>query len=204
MTRKHLNLYFGGVLLFVFQTGCVSTGMWSGYSKTTMVRVQHTRNYAPIGSKDFLVEDKNISIKYEPDIVEAGNNIQITNKSNKPVKIIWDDSVYISPSNTTEKIFHAGVKLIDRAQSQPSSIIPPTSMIQDTIIPINSANFGSTGWEYIPLCGIKSLAMHTLDDEQCLNKEFSFFITYESEGKRNNLSYKYKYISKEPINSIKK
>lgn len=188
-------------LTSLIQIGCAS--MSGPYSQTTMVQIQHKRNYEPIEAKEFLAEDKYISIKYTPDIVEAGISVQINNKSPKVVKIIWDESAYISPDKQSQKIFHSGIKIADRSLPQPVSVIPPQGMIQDSLLPINSVTWDAGGWRYSPLCGVRSLVQHTLDDSLCVNSAFSFFITYEVDGKKNNLTLKYKFIGKEALEKKK-
>ena len=171
----------------------------SPYSKTTMVQIKDKRNFAPVDAKDFLLEDKNIILKYVPDIVEAGIDLQFTNKSSKPVKIIWDESAFISPENKSQKIFHSGVKIIDRTQAQTPTVIPQLGALDDMMIPVDNVNWEYDTWSYKPLCGVRSIYTHELDDSGCINQTFGFYLTYELEGKKNSLTLKYKYLSKEAL-----
>jgi hypothetical protein len=182
---------------FVLQ-GCMTTG---DYNQRTWVRVEHKRTYEPIGTKSFSVEDANLSIIYVPDIVDAGVSLSFINKTEKPIKIIWDESAYISPANTSNRVFHAGIKITDRMQSNPPSLIPPKGNIEDIITPVEGVDWSSTlnKWEYYPLCGERSVYLHTLDDSKCVNQIFGFYITYEVDGKKAHLNLKYKYIGKELI-----
>lgn len=192
-----MNQFKNYILLaaLALSVGCVT----SPYSSTTMVQIKDKRNYEPINAKGFEVEDKNLLITYKPDIVEAGISLQFKNKTEKPVKIIWDESSYISPDNKSQKIFHSGVKIIDRTNSQPPTLIPPQGAADDTIVPTDSVSWELDAWRYSPLCGTRSIYTHELDDSLCLNKTFGFYITYEVEGKKTGLNLKYKFASKEPL-----
>lgn len=43
--------------------------------------------------------------------------------------------------------------------------------------------------------------MHTLDDSKCIGQVFGYFVTYEINGQKKNLTLKFKYISKTPISN---
>lgn len=180
---------------FLLASGCAV----SPYSKTTMVQIKDKRNFTPVEAKDFSLEDKNITIKYVPDIVEAGIDIQFINKSSKPVKIIWDESAYISSENKSQKIFHSGVKIIDRTQAQTPTVIPPLGVLDDMVLPVDNVSWEYDTWSYKPLCGVRSIYTHELDDSGCINQTFGFYLTYELEGKKHSLTIKYKYVSKVPL-----
>lgn len=196
---KKFNLYMS----IMFLAGCLAmltTGCATGpYNATTLIQIKDIRNYEPVNAKGFEVEDKNLLIKYVPDIVDAGISLQFKNKSQKPIKIIWDEMSYISADNNSQKIFHSGVKIIDRSQSQSPTTIPPQANLDDTVIPIDSVSWELDNWHYKPLCGTRSIYTHELDDSMCINQTFGFYLTYEIEGKKHSLTLKYKYLSKEPL-----
>ena len=183
------------LIVGILALGCAT----APYSSTTMVQIKDKRNYEPVGAKSFEVEDKNLLIKYVPDIVEAGISLQFKSKSEKPIKIIWDEMSYISADNKSQRIFHSGVKIIDRAQSQPPTSIPPQASLDDTVVPVENVNWELDNWRYKPLCGVRSIYTHELDDSMCMGQTFGLFVTYEVDGKKNSLTLKYKFVSKEPI-----
>ncbi len=55
--------------------------------------------------------------------------ITVTNKTKAPIKIIWDQSNYISTSGESEGIFIDGTKFISHDQPTPPSMIAPSSFI---------------------------------------------------------------------------
>lgn len=186
-------------VLTLLIVGCALPG---NYNNRTIVAVKHSRIYEPVGAKEHKYEDKNIIITYTPDIVDAGNEFQFINKTNEVLKIIWDESLYLDPSGQSTRVFHAGVKIADRDQSQVPSIIPPKGALNDFIasnsnITFTAGDYG--GWVYVPICGARNSFTHDLDDSQCLGKIFGYMITYESAGKKKNVTLKFKYVSKKPL-----
>ncbi len=183
------------ILVMLTLTSCAS---FNDYTPRTFVRTEHKRNYQPVDSKEFKVEDKNLVVTYQPDTSDAGTSFQFQNKTNSVIKILWDETVYLSPDGLSQKVFHSGVKIADRDQSLPPSILPPKSSFNDDILPTGNVRWVASGWSYDPLCGTRANVTHMLQDDACLGQVFGYFITYEIDGKKKNLTAKFKYISKEP------
>ncbi len=180
-------------------TACASMG---AYNARTYAQIRHKRTYEPVNAKEFKVEDSNLIAEYTPDILDAGTSFQFTNKTNKVIKIIWDETAYLAPSGQSERIFHAGVKLIDRGQSQPPTVIPPRGHLLDDLIPIANVEPGSgqfAAWRYNTMCGTQSLPTRELQDAECIGKIFGYFLTYEIDGKKKNMTAQFRFVSKEPL-----
>lgn len=191
---------FGLLALIVFFGSCAS--LYEGYTTRSLVKVSgEKRVYEPIGTKSFELNTSNLRVAYTPDIAESGNSFEFVNKSNKPIKIIWDESSFVHPGGDSEKVFHSGVKLKNRSGSQPPSIIPPGAKLTDVVIPASKVEFKDYGaygarWEYAPLCGTKGTTSHRLDDASCIGKTFAYFFTYQVGEKKKTVNLKFKYVSK--------
>lgn len=179
------------------------------FNARTQTRISHVRKYVPVDSKEFKFEDKNIVVTYLPNTIDAGTSFHFQNKTDSPVKIIWDETTYIEPNGQSSKVFYSGVKIDDRNSSLPASLIPPKASLADDILPTAAVFWGSYGWSYIPLCGsvdnvpkmnglIMKVPSYEISDDECLGKVFGYFITYEVDGKKHNFTIKFKFISKEP------
>jgi hypothetical protein len=77
-------------------------------------------------------------------ILEKAIAVNIENKSDIPIQIVWDKTNYIHGSEA-KKVMHTGVKYADRNQSQPNTIIPPGTRIQEEIVPTENVSFYSGG-----------------------------------------------------------
>ncbi len=182
-----------GLLLL---TSCAS--MYEDYQGRTFVREDKLREYKPIDAKAYGIEDKNLSISYVPDIVDSGVAFTFKNKTDKAIKIIWDETVYISPLGSSEAVHHTGVTIADRSNTKPPTVIPPKATHNDEIIVNSLVQFTGESWAYTPICGSRSVYDHSLDDQGCVNKVFGFYVTYEIDGKKNALTVKYEYLGSKP------
>lgn len=119
--------------------GCAST--W--YGKGNYYKYSYTM--IKPASADMKFEDANISIKFF--ISGKAVNFNLFNKTNKPIKVIWDNTSIVK-FGEAKKTMHAGVKYIDRSEHQPPTIIPANSYIEDLLIPIDNIWYSSfNGWQ---------------------------------------------------------
>ncbi len=77
---------------------------------------------------DFSINEKDISFRLE-------------NKTEKAIKIIWDETVYIR-GNSPQKIIHNGVNCRKKNEPQLPTIIPAKTFIIDRVVPTDN-----TYWE---------------------------------------------------------
>ena len=160
----------------------------------------------PIKIKEFALdsitqsyEDSNIKIVWQ----YAGSQIgfELTNKLDKTIKVLWDEAAFISVSNETEKIFHKGIKYIDRENSQSPTAIYKGTTLSDLFSPTSYTSYTSGqygGWNSRPLIPAvtsrwngkaafdESLVGRTLKvvlpikvDEETLEYMFSFRTTFQ-------------------------
>lgn len=157
------------------------------------------RDYTAINAKDFKYEDKNIVFTYVPTSYGSSVPISIQNKSDKAVKILWDETTFINQSGQSEKVIHEGVRLLERNSSTPPSIVPPHANIQDAITPTSKIEWSGSNWQQSVICGDEGEVFNGMlhNDEHCLNQTFGLFITYEIEGKKNSFGIKYKLTKRE-------
>jgi hypothetical protein len=155
------------------------------------------RKYEPIEPTQTKIEDKAYTISYTPDSIDSGVAFRFQNKSNEPIKIIWDECAFIDADGKSEKIFHGGVKIADKSSSLPPTMIPPQAEHQDTIIPSSRVTW-SRGWNYEPICGFVDYTAEEIADLLCVGKTMGFMITLEVKGKKIHKTLKYKLASREP------
>jgi hypothetical protein len=86
--------------------------------------------------------DSNASNKY---IGPKSFSINIKNKTNNLMKIVWDNSA-ISINGSSEIVFHDGVKYSDRSNSKPSTIVIPGGQHIDGIFPAGYTSFTGGIW----------------------------------------------------------
>jgi hypothetical protein len=147
--------------LYLLLTSC-STGykyMVSLSDITTSDNVQITN---PIKIVPQVISDKtyneykdnNIEISWY--VSQDAFNFKLYNRSNDPIKLPWDEVTFIQPNGETGRTMHNGVRYIKRNESQPASIIPSKSTLNDFIIPTDKVYFSinyysESAWKKVPL-----------------------------------------------------
>ena len=115
---------------------------------------------APAGMPDVLIdtlqssyEDGILSVKWKYGLTQIG--FELSNKSEKTIRIIWDDAAFIGIDGETNKVFHKGVKFVDRTNPQPPTAIYRNSVLSDLVSPSSYTKYESGpysgGWVSDPL-----------------------------------------------------
>ena len=184
--------------ILVFSTVAIAGCALGPMDPQTRV-IKEKRIYQPVDSNGYDQKNKEIEITYEPSIDSAGLSVDIKNLTSKPMKIVWDETALLDPTGQSVRIFHNGVVIKDRSNPQPPSVILPNGHIADQLVPVSSPHFVVTDytadWLYYPICGERELVSGKLDEKDCRDKTFGFFITYEIGGKKKIIQGKFKYIS---------
>jgi len=66
---------------------------------------------------------------------------------------MWDEAVYVNVNGESQKVFHSGVKFIDRNNSQPPTIVVKGASISDVVIPtdnvyyVKPSQYSAGGWQ---------------------------------------------------------
>lgn len=81
-------------------------------------------------------------------------SFELTNNSDHTLKLIWDDAAFISIDNESSRIFHKGIKYIDRENPLPPTSLYKKTTLSDLIAPTSyikyiSGQYG--GWQSSPL-----------------------------------------------------
>ncbi|MEN9907929.1 MAG: hypothetical protein RLZZ540_1070 [Bacteroidota bacterium] len=146
-------------ILFLCSLTCFSQkkdkreGVYSAYLSS--VDVPKEMKKGVIDSLSSIYEDDLIKIDWGYAISQI--EFELKNKSDQTLKIIWDDAAFISISNESGRIFHKGIKYIDRENSQPSTSVYKGTILSDLVLPTSFAylvpgQYG--GWRSLPLIPI--------------------------------------------------
>jgi len=83
--------------------------------------------------KDLTYEDKYIRIVFDYDGMYM--NFSLFNKTESPIEIDFNRISYIDVGGKGHKVFHSGVRYINRNAPQAPLIVPPKSSVEDVIVP---------------------------------------------------------------------
>jgi len=96
-----------------------------------------------------VFEDEIVKILWEPTV--SRTHFILTNKTNHPIKIIWDKVILIDSEGISHKVTHTGVESIDLYSVEAPTIIPGKGSITDVIVSLDHIyyNAGSSSGKYI-------------------------------------------------------
>lgn len=101
-------------------------------------------NGEPISGMSYIDDIIAVDWSY---VIKSKLNFKLKNNTKSTIRIIWDDAAYVNVSGSTDRVMHAGVKYINRNESQPPSLIPSGAFIEDAIIPTSVVAFNAySGW----------------------------------------------------------
>lgn len=136
-----------GEILYILGAVALSTLMFWGSSLALQKSIGKPADYkgttykltSPAPLVPSVYEDDVIKIEFTDSWSMVGFSLK--NKSNKLLRVLWDDSSFISTSKTVQKVAHAGIKYLSRDQPQPPTAIPPQTLLQDFVVPINNISW---------------------------------------------------------------
>lgn len=99
-------------------------------------------------------EDESIKVVWSYGITRL--DFTLKNKTEETLKLNWDDAAFIAMNNETIKVFHKGVKYIDRSNSQSPTSIYKGSILSDLVAPTTYTFYSSllSNWTSTPLIGL--------------------------------------------------
>jgi hypothetical protein len=129
-------------------------GIYSAYLYSVEVPKDFTKG--TIDSLLSIYEDSIIKIDW--DYASTQICFELTNKSDQTLKIIWDEASFISLENESSRVFHSGVKYINRENPQPSTSVYKKTILSDLIAPTSYTRYVSGqygGWRSDPLIPVQ-------------------------------------------------
>ena len=127
--KKILGLF---VLLSISLVGCISIAQLKGNTYS----YSHKLTGENITDKTY--EDNDLKITFTVGTKDI--DFEIYNKTDKSVKIIWDETSFI-PYGEGKKVMHKGVKYTDRDAAQVPTSIPSKTSWSDIIVPTDNVYF---------------------------------------------------------------
>jgi len=147
--------------------------------------------------KNYVFEDEMVKIAWLLTPGKIGFILQ--NKTEHPVRIIWDEAAYVDENGETHRVMHSGVKYINRDQSQPPSVVVQNGKLSEVIIPTDYISYVS-GWSEQPLFPTGDMGeLEKLKESSrvYIGKTFQVLLPIQIEGKTNDYVFIFK------INDIK-
>ncbi len=127
--KKILGVF---VLLAITLVGCISIAQLRGNTYS------YSHKLTGENITDNTYEDNDLKIKFTVGTKEV--DFEIYNKTDKSVKIIWDETSFI-PYGEGKKVMHKGVKYTDRDAAQVPTSIPSKTSWSDLVVPTDNVYY---------------------------------------------------------------
>jgi hypothetical protein len=101
----------------------------------------------PAPNKDLLFQDGFIDAAFV--VTKKQIAFGIWNKTDNPIKLDWNQVSFIDINGDSHKVIHEGVKYMDKNNSMPPSVIPPTAKLKDIVFPTDYISYSAGqygGW----------------------------------------------------------
>ncbi len=194
--RKKLGylflLIFIGTLLLLL-SGCIPQRAYYLFNLESVQRPEEVISKYGIGSLENLTfEDSLCRIVFSPQ--ERGIGFELTNKLNRTIKIIWDEAAYVDQYKSSHRVLHLGTRFINIDSPQPISSVPVGAKLDDLIVPVEYAEWKTSGWEIRPLFLERSNFVSKLKNViSSLNgNSVSVFLSLEIGGETNEYLFTFK------------
>ncbi len=127
-----------------------------------------------------------IPVQYMSDNQEFG--FALVNKTNRVIKVNWDDLSWISPDGTSSRVIHRGINFANTNAPQVPTVIPPGANIKDILIPEGNIFLVPDG----PVAGWHFRLLFPVDYLQWDGREFSVYFPLEINGSKKDYLFKFK------------
>lgn len=138
----------------------------------------------PKPSSELSFEDKQVSFQFEV----SGESIllYVKNNTDDPFAIDWNNVAYIDAESNSHRVFHGGVKYIEKEKLQVQTMVPPGARVRDTVSPIDYATWKESYWSQKDLLPYKSKEAAAMKGQS-----IRLFIPLEINGHTKNYNFEF-------------
>jgi hypothetical protein len=80
-----------------------------------------------------------------------GIGLEFRNTSGDVIEVAWDQSVYIDEDGNSSRLIRGNVNLAEKDRSQPNTVIPPGTRLQETVFPVDRIKQAGGKWKQVPI-----------------------------------------------------
>jgi len=161
------------------------------FSCATVYKIEYAL-LQPSPSDDLSFKDDLIDIQFA--FAETYVGFALQNKTDSGIKIHWNDLSIVFPSGKTSRIFHNGVKFINRKKPQAATVVPSNTKVSDILIPVEDVYSYSVRWLEVGGRSFFGGENKLVWDE----KEISIYFPLEIKGAKKEYDFKFKINVSQP------
>lgn len=91
-----------------------------------------------------IFEDRSINIEF---MILTQLSFKLINKSTSPIELDWDRAAFVDMGGATHRVFHKGIRLMERDRAQPPTVIPAGASLADFAHPVDYVEYANGKWE---------------------------------------------------------
>jgi len=123
---RKLLLFFMVIGIVFVSSGCITQKAHYLFNLESVQRPERVVSQYGIGSLEGLIfEDSLCKIVFSPE--ERGIGFDLLNKSDRAIKIVWDEVTYVDQYDSSHRVLHLGTRFIHSDRPQPVSAIPASA-----------------------------------------------------------------------------
>jgi hypothetical protein len=147
-----------------------------------------------VGSDISSFEDGLVRIVWTPSAYDAV--FILTNKTNQPIKILWDNAVFVDEDGTNHRVVHGDVNHTEASEFQKPALIEPNGTYKDAIFPAGSFVYRSGNWHKKPLFPTISVSRqaNSMEEEasEYVGKSFQIILPLEVDNAAHEYIFTFK------------
>ncbi|MDO8137817.1 MAG: hypothetical protein Q6354_09265 [Candidatus Brocadiales bacterium] len=94
-------------------------------------------------------EDDTLFITFAPDSEKI--NLLIRNKSDSPIKIMWDEAAYVDKAGISHRVIGKGTRYEDKERPQTPTMVAPNSSVAEWVMPSDNIYHTFFRWKVSPM-----------------------------------------------------
>lgn len=134
---KNIFTFFLAILCFGLCISCVQQNRFPTREEALAINRNYINSFNVDLSKSTF-SDKSVDVSFKPIVgnyMYKSFDLTIKNKTNKDIKLIWDETFFIENGSTNGKFMFAGVRYVNRDDSKTPDIILANSTFTKEVYP---------------------------------------------------------------------
>jgi hypothetical protein len=148
----------------------------------TLIRALGLGLEKPVPSADLTFHDEVMKIQFS--FEGEGLGFTLSNETDGPLKIDWNQLSYVDSEGTAHKVIHQGVRLIQRDQPMSPTTLPPGAKLKEFVYPADMVKNLGTEWEMPPI----------LSADRVQGTRLSLYMPIDQNGTTKNYNFVFKLL----------
>ena len=170
-------------------TSCVSLSV--GKYDLELKTASNINNGEKLQTSSLTANNSMVDVEWTP--ADEMLSVKLTNKTNAPIKIHWDEAVFVNVFGESFGVIHGDIKFAEKEKAQTYTIVANQSYIKDVVLPKDyvKRSTAGTGWIIEPMLPTKDFRESDLiqKGKALIGKTMRLIIPIEFNNTINNYEF---------------